>query len=748
MWYKKIMNLARSHTTLPLIAATLILFAIGNIVTAQPNIRQAPTDLIKHCTPGKYAQISGNGLECVSTTNTAPPVCSPEIDYYCCGGGEFVKITGQGLQCFSLQDKETTCAHPGETNCCKAYEFGFITTSDGLICAAAPIWDAITQFRIPEKTNFSLDLKNKVLGSPIPTITIGTLPDWIIKQEELLGGKAPSVSGDQTFSFSANAANIAGSAQTNVSVIVQDRSCRAGSDCERFVSYRYCHSQKQECVQCLRDSQCPGSARCVDNTCECGDCPITAPHCNSNTGHTCVECENDSHCPAGKVCSEHTCTPCNTASPKFTVEAGVDTLTVQWETTGGYTYQIQYDLDGSCDGTWQTPSGNITTFTGLTANTTYHLCMRQKAPKCADYSGPATTPATTGDCATSCEASCSVWSPNTQENCSGSTFTQTRTCKNLCDDVSCESTQRASGTAPCDDDENDECTEDSDCSEEEKVCSCGKCTATCNNDDDCDLEELCADSDNRCSDQNTDTQTESVCLPPPSTEDDNGNDDDVCSEKCDEGWYPDPLEVCQGVQFTQQYYTNCTDLEEGDRCDEISRTNFGTKVCRKIPGVCNDNNNNNVVQNNCKQGTPNDEELPDTEFLWRWSCEGVNGGISVPCEKNRPIDGRCNSSRRLSCSRGTSKNIPGEYYRWTCTGAYGGRDVRCSKIGQWTATGEWGECAGGTQSRFVTFECRDGLCNTEKPQATRHHRACTPPVPPPTSSSDNCVPPSCGNTSC
>lgn len=692
------------NVTLSLTTVTIFILTAAWITTfAQPNVRQSPLDTVTRCNPNEYVQITGDGLVCVPTTNTTAPTCSPEID--CCTESEFVKITGQGLQCFSLQNKETTCTYPGEENCCGAYEFGFITNNE-LICAAAPIWDAINQFLVPEKTNFQLNLKDKVIGNPTPSITTGTLPNWIISQNEILGGRAPAVSGDRTFSFSASAENIAGDAQTNVFVVVQNRACGNKSDCERFIDYSHCHNIKRECVQCLEDNQCPGSARCVDNTCECADCPITAPHCGNSTGHVCVECENDTHCPAGRVCADNSCVSCNESTPNFTVSAGTDTLTIQWDAKERYTYQIQYGLNDSCDGSWQTVSGNLTTFTNLNPNTMYYICMRHKAPKCSGYSDPGVTTGNTGGCSTSCESGCSGWSPRTSANCSGSEFAQTRACNNVCDNISCEITRNAQGTASCG---PKTCTTNNDC-EAGELCSCGVCTKTCNNDNNCLSSELCSNNDQRCADQSANQQT-SLCIPKPPT--------NLC-QGCDEGWQPNPLEVCQGVQFTQQYYTNCTNLKNGDRCNEISRTNTGTKVCRKIPGVC-----DNSTRNKCAQGTPNDDAAPDTEFLWKWYCKGYNGGIAVTCQKNKPVHGRCNNSVRNGCTRGVLNDSDPDPYYWHCNGLYGGNNSeKCSKIGRWAPSGSWGECSGGTQSKYVNFACQDGICTSPQPDNQIYRRTC------------------------
>ena len=642
--------------------------------SAQPNIRQNPLEPINHCLPNQYAQITGDGLVCVSTESEAPPVCSPNIN--CCGGGEFVKLTGQGLQCFPLSDKKATCTYPGEKNCCREYEFGFIT-EDGLICAAAPIWDVINQFRVPERTSISLDLKEKVLGSPTPTITVGALPAWLTNTDGVLAGKAPRVSRNQTFSVSANAENIAGNDQTSVSVTVQDRSCTSDSACTHFANHRYCHPDQQECDICIEDSHCPNQLICenVENTCVC---PQGAENC----------CVADADCAQEQYCAEsNTCNACPASPPVFSVTPIENALVAEWNFIAGYSYQIQYGLTDDCDGDWETASASPVTFSNLPTDTEYHVCLRQKPSKCSTYSTPsiisASLPPT--ECTNSCETGCTGWTPETAENCSGTQFTQTRSCSNICSGTTCETTRNATGTKRCG-------------------------------------EDACISS---------------------------------CTEGCRSGWRPHQIDVCQGTEFTQYFYTECDNICSGVSCNRPSRTRTGIKTggtCEKVPGVC-----NNAVQNGCTQGTPNDEAIPDTDSEFLWVCNGINGGIAVSCQKKKPIDGQCDNEIQHGCAEGIANAdvYPEDIYYWRCDGLYGGRNSeRCSKIGSWKAVNsDWGECGDNTlyqsqngnwcrcanccrytqcrgkkhtesctgiQYRTAYYECQDGICNEEEKPESRY----------------------------
>ena len=113
--------------------------------------------------------------------------------------------------------------------------------------------------------------------------------------------------------------------------------------------------------------------------------------------------------------------------------------------------------------------------------------------------------------------------------------------------------------------------------------------------------------------------------------------------------------------------------------------NGGTTVrnCQKaipINGVC-----DNSKQNGCTTGTPSDAAADDTGTHYKWYCVGINGGaIATDCEKAKPINGVCDNTRRNGCSAGTVNDIAivdtNTLYKWQCEGQHGGSTVTdCEK---------------------------------------------------------------------
>ncbi len=92
----------------------------------------------------------------------------------------------------------------------------------------------------------------------------------------------------------------------------------------------------------------------------------------------------------------------------------------------------------------------------------------------------------------------------------------------------------------------------------------------------------------------------------------------------------------------------------------------------------------NSARNGCLSGSPNDAAIGDTASLYRWRCDGLNGGAnSGTCSKSSTL---CGISRE-SCTQGAAPSpgqCPGTEHRehfgepcfWYCT--LGGRTETCS----------------------------------------------------------------------
>ncbi len=142
-------------------------------------------------------------------------------------------------------------------------------------------------------------------------------------------------------------------------------------------------------------------------------------------------------------------------------------------------------------------------------------------------------------------------------------------------------------------------------------------------------------------------------------------------------------EIAAGVLLCEPYsgsrsYIGGT-LERATNCSFVGPVN----------GVC---TNNGASNNLCSAGTPNDGAVADTASQWRWRCDGQNGGSnSGTCFKDKPVNGVCGSAETGACttaqptsnqcSAGTYADTSdtGTLWRWSCNGANGGSNDSCSR---------------------------------------------------------------------
>ena len=109
-----------------------------------------------------------------------------------------------------------------------------------------------------------------------------------------------------------------------------------------------------------------------------------------------------------------------------------------------------------------------------------------------------------------------------------------------------------------------------------------------------------------------------------------------------------------------------------------------TRLKSIIEGVC-----DNSQRNGCSSGTPDDGAIDDTDTHYTWLCMGAKGGATATnCQKAKPpIHGVCGSGGfhkpRNSCSSGTANDAAAPdtdtLYRWICEGSNGGTSVICGK---------------------------------------------------------------------
>ena len=195
----------------------------GNTAAQQPSSRQTPLDTVTPCLINQYATLTRNGLECVTTPSY--PVFSCSSDVTCCAARQFVRITPEGLRCSSLSDAPHTCATSDCSDCpdcCRQGAFAIITAT-GLECIQIPAWLSIRSQTVRVGNEFSLELSDKVLGVPTPTLSVvGVKPAWLSLTGTELTGDAPSSRGEHRITIRAR--NRAGYKDKVISVTVIDSS--------------------------------------------------------------------------------------------------------------------------------------------------------------------------------------------------------------------------------------------------------------------------------------------------------------------------------------------------------------------------------------------------------------------------------------------------------------------------------------------------------------------------------------------
>ena len=370
-------------------------------------------------------------------------------------------------------------------------------------------------------------------------------------------------------------------------------------------------------------------------------------------------------------------------------------------------------VDGVCDESVRDGCSAGTANDAAVADTTSHYRWRCDGEHGGSNSGTCsrTKPPVTQ---VSCGGS---WSPSPSTACSGQSLTQTRTCNTGCNDGDCATSRTVSGTAPprsCEwgswsqwgnwgacsascgggtqsssrtrsktvteacggacpglptETQSQSCNTHP-CQVPCGTCNCtpggtdaknagvcsnsgGSCTVSANN-----CPQDCGDCD--CTDIGTDAKNAGVCSI-------SGGSCTVSADNC-----PQDCGTCSCT-------AGSTDATNAGACS-ISG-NFclvGANNCG-VTGRC-----DNSARNGCLSGSPNDAAIGDTASLYRWRCDGLNGGAnSGTCSKSSTL---CGISRE-SCTQGAAPSpgqCPGTEHRehfgepcfWYCT--LGGRTETCS----------------------------------------------------------------------
>ena len=204
-----------------------------------------------------------------------------------------------------------------------------------------------------------------------------------------------------------------------------------------------------------------------------------------------------------------------------------------------------------------------------------------------------------------------------------------------------------------------------------------------------------------------------------------------CSTRC-QGYYPSTNDRCVGETFTQT--RTCHSLNTSPaaalRCGPYVREAVGTKAdCSSVNAECADPDNlpSGLVPapaNGCKRGIY--REVSDTDSLYRWSCDGINGGTSVSiCEKDRPqcsggeigtwegTGGFCSGTLEATPS-GDSFTIETEIDGIPASATY-----ECNNYGVWPAEPISKTC---DKAEAIDGQCNDALADGAAP--TKSNNAC------------------------
>ena len=280
--------------------------------------------------------------------------------------------------------------------------------------------------------------------------------------------------------------------------------CRGGctSDSQCSPPLPGCDTTINRCVECPLDSHCSGSRNYCNRCNECEQCVWDTTYqcnlqqtkrirycrladgtikqaqelsCASNKVCKNAQCVAAANCPAGTATwteSTYSCTAPLTAknhntTVTLTDSTGTDPGTATYKCWDGTWIKQKGGCGPSCPaGTkhWTVGSnacsaaiatgiaGSTTTANDTTLNpnrgTATYLCS---SGRWVEQPGSTCAPCV------SCAAGCTAWSPSNA--CSGSTFTQTRTCINTCGSYNCATNRTSTGTQYC----APECTSHWDC---------------------------------------------------------------------------------------------------------------------------------------------------------------------------------------------------------------------------------------------------------------------------------------------
>ena len=311
----------------------LSVFIFSAAFSQEPTIRSSPLDIVKTCEIGEYAKITEEGLVCVSTLDTAVPVCDVSLGIGCCGRQEFLKITPEGLECFPLSDTTSTCGEDDPScltcpECCGQGVFAIIT-EEGLTCGGVPYWRLLAQ-AVRENTQFTYNLRDKVTGTlPITILLLDITsstpgapdPDWLTFSNDTFTGTAPAVDHTTVYRVSLRATNPIGSKDATLSIKVLEEEgytpCTSSEECRREGIQAACNTSFGVCTDiytvdcetgCDSWEPSPGGYCREETITQTRVCPRLNPERLERCGgwehynrevpgfNRCNECETDSDC--------------------------------------------------------------------------------------------------------------------------------------------------------------------------------------------------------------------------------------------------------------------------------------------------------------------------------------------------------------------------------------------------------------------------------------------------------------------
>jgi hypothetical protein len=90
--------------------------------------------------------------------------------------------------------------------------------------------------------------------------------------------------------------------------------CTSDVDCRASIARPYCNLNRNVCVECNGDDECPAaSPHCEVATGACevciqdADCPASTPRCDARSDHRCVQCLTSADCVDHGACTTGEC---------------------------------------------------------------------------------------------------------------------------------------------------------------------------------------------------------------------------------------------------------------------------------------------------------------------------------------------------------------------------------------------------------------------------------------------------------